>query len=152
MEGFVLMGAMIQFLPELARGAGMELSDAQRQRVASFVGTMQRYARRDIDKSQCEDKHLFRVDELMATGRDCGLVVRVLANTSFDAQRFGLRANVHRFGQFFRDYALHCLSWDADLLRLFDRFIAPHSTFVEEASSGGSGPYLNGVFVCKKTG
>jgi hypothetical protein len=42
------------------------------------------------------------------------------------------------------------MSWDESLMRLFDQHLLPYCRYVEEASSGGSGPYLHGVFVCRK--
>jgi SAM-dependent methyltransferase len=153
MEGYVLMGAMVQFLPVLAERAGAPLSEEQSAAVVKFVETMKFYARRDVDKSAGEDKHLFRVDELMRTGESCGLSVEFLANATYDAlavAKPGAEIARDTFAPFFRGYARYCMSWDEGLMKRFDELLMPFTKFVEEASSGGSGPYLHGVFVCRK--
>jgi SAM-dependent methyltransferase len=151
MEGYVLMGAMAQFLPELARAGGEELSADQRQKVELFSSSMAFYARRDVDKTQAEDKHLFRVDEIMSIAARHGLATEFLPNTVYEA--FEDPARTHppdAFGPFFRGYAKFCMAWDDELMALFDRYLAPKCRYVEEASRGGSGPYLHGVFICTR--
>lgn len=151
MEGYILMGAMVQFLPELAALAGAPLTEGQAGMARGFAETMKFYARRDIDKSHAEDKHLFRVDELMKAGEQCGLSVEFLANTTYDAlaERPGDPGR-DSFGVFFSQYARYCMSWDEGMMAAFAKHLAPRCRFVEEASGGGSGPYLHGVFVCRK--
>lgn len=151
-EGYILMGAMIQFLTPLAEAGGVPLTPAQRFTVDQFSGSMKHYARRDIDKSTSEDKHLFRVDEIMRTGAACGLDVQFLANTTFEQQTLSPLPPPDRFARFFRNYARYCMSWDEAMLGLFDRFLSPYMEVVETASLGGGGPYMHGVFVCRKTG
>jgi ubiquinone/menaquinone biosynthesis C-methylase UbiE len=151
MEGYVLMGAMAQFLPELASAGGTELTPAQREKVELFANSMAFYSRRDVDKSAAEDKHLFRVDEIMAAGARCGLSVDFLPNTVYEAFENPARSHApDAFGPFFRGYARFCMAWDDDLMALFDRYLLPKCRFVEQAAAGGSGPYLHGVFICTR--
>jgi ubiquinone/menaquinone biosynthesis C-methylase UbiE len=151
MEGYILMGAMVQFLPRVAEAAGQKLSPEQLRSVALFADTMKYYARRDVDKTKAEDKHLFRVDELMKIGDSCGLSTEFHANTAYESyQEPGSRPAPDAFLPFFRNYAKYCMSWDETLMRLFDQHLLPYCALVEEASAGGSGPYLHGVFVCRK--
>jgi ubiquinone/menaquinone biosynthesis C-methylase UbiE len=151
MEGYILMGAIVQFLPRLAEAAGEKLTPEQQKKVELFANSMKYYSRRDVDKTKAEDKHLFRVDELMTTGRGCGLDVTFLPNTAYENfESPGARPNPDAFTPFFRGYARYCMSWDESLMRLFDQHLLPYCRYVEEASSGGSGPYLHGVFVCRK--
>jgi SAM-dependent methyltransferase len=152
MEGYILMGAMVQFLPALARAAGRPLTDQQERMAVAFAGSMEYYARRDLDKTSAEDKHLFRVDELMRTGSACGLEVEFLANMTYDV--FSLPREQRRpdgFTAFFRAYAQYCMAWDEALMARFDEHLAPYCRFVDAASAGASGPYLHGLFMCRKT-
>lgn len=149
MEGYILMGGFVQFLPRLAEAAGEKLTPEQQKKVELFANSMKYYARRDLDKTKAEDKHLFRVDELMSVGNACGLTVEFHPNTAYEAfQTPG--AKPEAFAPFFRGYAKYCMSWDEGLMRHFDQHLLPYCRYVEEASSGGSGPYLHGVFVCRK--
>lgn len=179
LEGYILMGAMIQFLPTAARAAGKPLTEPQEQAVDLFVRTMAFYARRDLDKTQAEDKHLFRVDELMNTGARCGLTVEFKPNRAYESflepkrtrgwgevfmERLrgmvtsGIvvqerrREEIAWYRRFMRSYAKYCMSWDDGLVAAFDEFMPQHCRFVEDASMGTNGPYLHGVFVCRKTG
>jgi ubiquinone/menaquinone biosynthesis C-methylase UbiE len=151
MEGYLLMGALVRFLPVLAERAGAPLTGTQLSWVQGFADTMKFYARRDLDKSSAEDKHLFRVDELMKLGEGGGLSVTFLPNTTYDALSENA-ANPGRdtFAHFFRQYARYCMSWDDALMERFDTLLAPHAQYLDEASAGASGPYLHGVFVCRK--
>jgi SAM-dependent methyltransferase len=150
MEGFILMGAMMQFLPTLADAAGVRVTDAQRAKLDLFPAAMTFYARRDVDKSAAEDKHLFRVDEVQRCGFRAGLDVRFHPNTSFDAAAADRPPGQRPFLKFMRDYAKYCMSWDDSLMALFDRFMPPYCTMVQTASGGGSGPYFDGVFIARK--
>lgn len=156
MEGYLLMGSLVRFLPVLAERAGTPLTPQQASWVTGFADTMKFYARRDLDKSTAEDKHLFRVDELMKLGERRGLSLEFLPNTTYDALsvdagavRAG-KAGRDTFTHFFRQYARYCMSWDEGLMALFDKHLAPHGRYIEEASAGDSGPYLHGVFVGRK--
>jgi SAM-dependent methyltransferase len=154
LDGYVLMGAMIQFLPGLARVEGVGLTPAQEEKVRMFSRAMAYYARRDVDKSRAEDKHLFRPDEVMRAGARVGLDVEFIANKPFEAfEEPGANVPLDSFTPFFRGYAKFCMGWDEPLLDLFDRFILPHCPYVEETARGGSGPYMHGVFIaCRRRG
>src|SRR5688572_13701216 len=152
MEGYVLMGAMAQFMPHAVERSGKKLTEPQASQVQQFVNTMKFYARRDLDKSKAEDKHLFRVDELMTVGAACGLAVEFRPNTTFDAYASpaGQRPGPDAFTPFFRGYLKYCMSWDEGLVKLFDEHFAPYCRFIEDMKGRGGTPYLHGVFVCRK--
>ncbi len=149
-EGCVLMGAMIQFLPALAAAGGKPLSNTQHGKVADFANAMAFYARRDVDKSQAEDKHLFRADEVMTIGRRHGFDVAFEANISFDYPAISPAPAPRLFSKSFRSYARYCMSWDESMMALFDRHIAPYCQLIDTASGGSNGPHLDGVFLCRK--
>ncbi|MFN0130985.1 MAG: class I SAM-dependent methyltransferase [Phycisphaerales bacterium] len=152
MEGYVLMGAVAQFLTPLAAAAGRPLSAVQSAKVDEFARTMAFYSRRDVDKTQAEDKHLFRVDELMCSARRSGMELEFLANVEYNqwAEDESRTPTPVGFTLFFRNYAKYCMSWDETLMARFDELLTPYCRIVEESSGGGSGPYLHGVFVARK--
>jgi ubiquinone/menaquinone biosynthesis C-methylase UbiE len=152
MEGYILMGAMAQFLPALAGGAGRPLDESQERKVDEFVRSMEYYSRRDVDKTLAEDKHLFRVDEIMKMGEASGLSVEFLPNAAYEV--FSIPPDQRRgpdaFTPFFRGYARFCMGWDDHLMARFDEHLAPYCQYVENTAAGGSGPYMHGVFVAVK--
>ena len=65
-EGYLLMGSLVQFLPALAAAGGTPLTESQLGIVKICTDAMVYYYRTDIPKNG-EDKHVFRVDELLRT-------------------------------------------------------------------------------------
>lgn len=153
-EGFVLMATIAQFFPLVMERDGKRLTDAQRKTVQLFLDTVKFYSRRDVDKSLAEDKHLFRVDELMKMGEKAGLTVDFLPNKTFYDWTPGRDANPRHpsFVRFFHDYLKFSMSFDDELMKLFNDHLARYCDWIEELAQQGSGPYLHGVFVWKKTG
>ncbi len=153
LEGYLLMGAMVQFLPVAARAAGKPLTPDQEQTVDLFVRSMSFYSRRDVDKTAAEDKHLFRVDEIMKAGERCGLSVQFKANRTYESfidAPAGQGARGFSYLSFMRGYLKYCMSWDDALMAAFEELMPRHCNVVDEASMGSAGPYLHGVFVCRK--
>jgi SAM-dependent methyltransferase len=149
-EGCVLMGALAQFIPPLAKAAGRALTAEQAKHVERFVATMKYYSRRDLDKTKAEDKVLFRVDEIMSWGARHGLSVDFRANMAFEYYALPERPAPDAFMPFFRNYAKYCMSWDEGLMRLFDDLLVPYCKYVEDIKGPGGPPYLHGVFLCRK--
>jgi len=152
MEGYVLMGAMAQFLPAVVQNEGGRLTDAQAASVKLFVDSMCFYARRDLDKSAAEDKHLFRVDELTKIGAACGLDVEFWPNLSYEnfAVEGWAQPDQANFQSFFYNYLKYCMSFDEALMQIFQKHFAKYCKFVNDISANGAGPYMHGVFLCRK--
>lgn len=150
LEGYVLMGAMAQFLPILAKAAGKPLSEDHLRHVDLFVRSMAFYARRDLDKSAAEDKHLFRVDELMRSGAACGLDFEFKANRTYESFLTDHAQDPAFFERFMRSYVKYCMSWPDDLMAVFDAHMPAYCGYLADASRGGSGPYLHGVWIGRK--
>jgi SAM-dependent methyltransferase len=158
-EGFILMGSLAQFIPVVIEKAGESLTESQRKQINLFVDAMKFYANRTIDKSSCEDKHLFRVDELMKTLERVGLTLDFYPNlvfSHFRSMEFLSSANVaamknsFSFSNFFYNYLKYCMQFNEEILALISEHFIQYCTFLDEISSTGNAPYSNGVFVCQK--
>jgi SAM-dependent methyltransferase len=151
-EGFLLMGAMAQFIPAVMAQARKKLKRHHAEQVQQFCGAMQFYVRRDLDKSKAEDKHLFRVDEIMKWGERAGLSTEFLPNTTFDwfAESASESLAPHDFYKFFRGYLQYCMNFGEDLINYIDKAFAPYADYVQIATRNSPGPYLHGVFLCRK--
>lgn len=151
-EGYILMGAMAQFIPSILKEE-REVTEQHLQQIQLFVDTMYFYARRDLDKSVAEDKHLFRVDELMTIGAQSGLAVRFYPNRTFESfisNPPGQNAPTS-FYDFFYAYVKHCMGFDPELVTLIEKHFAQYCTFLDQLSSTSNGPYMHGTFVCRKS-
>lgn len=163
-EGYVLMGAIAQFIPIVIEKIGKHLTESQTQQVQGFVNTMKFYADRVIDKSQAEDKHLFRVDELIKTGERYGLSTTFYPNLSFDyftqeksvnyllaKEHAEVRSPVpFSFSHFFFSYLKYCMQFDEALIELLTEHFKPYCSYIDQIARKGNAPYLTGVFVCQK--
>jgi SAM-dependent methyltransferase len=153
-EGYVLMGSMAQFLAPLCAAAGVSLAAADRDRVAAFMETMKFYARRDVDKAEAEDKHAFRVDELMTWARQAGLELTFTPNMTFEhvAHTLHGHSRPHGFRVFFRDYLKYCMGFEEPLLQLFDAHLGPYCDWIDSLCDAGAPPYMHGLFVARRPG
>jgi ubiquinone/menaquinone biosynthesis C-methylase UbiE len=151
-EGFLLMAAMAQFLPQAVAASGAKLSDAERNKLQEFLDTMTFYLRRDVDKANCEDKHVFRANELITLCQQKGMAAKFYGNVN--TEQFAVTPTdlqIVPFGRWFHDYTKYCMSWDESMMRLFRRHLAPACELVEKATGGTSGPHFSGIVVAKKT-
>ena len=149
MEGFVLMGALAQFLPALSANTGAILTDAERSLIDQFTKVMHFYIRRDVDKTKAEDKHVFRVDELMKWASQAGLSLKFFPNVTFEHFAYPpwLRPKPDRFRTFFYDYLKFCMSFDEKMMQRFDELLGTYCDWIDDLCDAGSPPYLHGVFL-----
>jgi len=150
-EGYVVMGAITQFMPEVLKGNGVRLSKKHLFDIQMFAETMRFYARRDVDKSACEDKHLFRLDELMRICGGCGLRLEHFPNRTFgniEQRNEPLEANF--FEQFYQDYMKYALAWDPDLVKAVMRYGKKYLEYFSPLMAAGAAPYTYGTFLCQK--
>lgn len=152
MEGFVLMGAMAQFIPIVFEKSGVALSITHKEQIKGFVDAMKFYARRDLDKRNAEDKHLFRTDEIMNIGASAGFAVESLPNMTFDKSfEFGESPKTSfSFHAFFRDYLKYCMSFDEELIKMFEQHFMSFNKYIEDISGSDNAPYCYSVFLCRK--
>jgi ubiquinone/menaquinone biosynthesis C-methylase UbiE len=152
-EGYVLMGALAQLFPLVVEhhepGA---LTSRHKEQVQLFVDTMRFGARRDVDKSAAEDKHEFRIDEVVKAGRTVGIEFEFLRNVVFEdcVKEIPPARRPTSFFVFFRDYLKYCMSFDAELIRLFERHFERYCEMPEALSRTGDGPSMHGVFAGRK--
>jgi len=151
-EGYMMMGFIGQFIEDALANAGYSCTDVDRERIRDLTATMQFYCRRDIDKSAAEDKHLFRPDDLMVSGRAVNLELSHFPNWRFTASREqNEQGYATHFYRFFAAYIEYCMSWPpefsrrvADASRKYFEFFTPLET------GGQTTPHCFGTFVFRK--
>lgn len=151
-DGYVMMGFLAQFIPEALAAAGQSCTPEDQAHIDNFIATMQFYARRDLDKSAAEDKHLFRPDELSVSARQVGMDLDHYPNwhvTLADTENRANRPNY--FENFFSFYIRKCMGWPPSLVdrvvpatRKYFRFFTPLETETNTV------PYCFGTFVFTK--
>ncbi|MBL8235812.1 MAG: class I SAM-dependent methyltransferase [Bryobacterales bacterium] len=151
-DGYMMMGFLGQFIEDALTGSGYICTQEDQHRINHFISTMQFYSRRDIDKSQAEDKHLFRPDELMATGREFGLELTHYPNWRMTMSPEGNeRARAGYFQRFFAEYVRYCMDWPEDFSKRVAEATRKYFRFFEPLETGGNTtPACFGTFVFTK--
>ena len=151
-DGYLMMGFLGQFIEDALAGSGYVCTAEERQLIAYFVATMQFYSRRDVDKSQAEDKHLFRPDELMVTGRGMDLELTHYPNWRFTMSPEGNEhARIGYFQKFFADYVRYCMDWPEEFALKAAAATRKYFLFFEPLEKGGNTtPACFGTFVFTK--
>ncbi len=148
-EGYIMMGFLAQFIPDSLAAAGSPCSPEELDRIAHFSATMQFYGRRDVDKSEDEDKHLFRPEELHISGRDAGFDLASFPNWRFTLSVESNQHNrIHHFERFFADYIYHCMNWPQDFCARISAAMSRYFRFFDPLEAGdNTAPHCFGVFV-----
>jgi SAM-dependent methyltransferase len=150
-EGYVLMGAMTQMAPDMLKAKGVVLSPEQMDRIREFAGGMQFYARRDVDKSRDEDKHLFRPDELMSLCHLNRMEMHFFSNRTFaDIHKRDEPLPSNYFEVFYFNYLKYCVSWDNDLLQLFSEHVRPFFDYFSCLAFKSALPHTYSTILCRK--
>jgi MoaA/NifB/PqqE/SkfB family radical SAM enzyme len=150
-EGLLLMGALAQFIPAVARDSGIELTDRLREQLDTFTATMKFYSRRDADKSKAGVKHLFRLDELYALCAARGLEMEFHGNANFATLMHPFAGlPPHWFRTLFRGYLRNLMGFGEDFAQLYDATIAKYCDYIDEGGAGSRGPLVTGVCLCRK--
>ena len=150
-EGYILMGAMAQFLPLVLEKKSIKLTEKQKYSIQIFIDTMKYYSRTDLDKTLAEDKHLFKVDEIMRITEKYNLKTDFYANMNFeDFSKNKTVIEKDHFSIFYFNYLKYYMSFDDELMSYFREYFAEYISFLEDISGNNNCPYLDGVFVCQK--
>jgi hypothetical protein len=118
-----------------------------------FCRAVEFYARRDVDKTSAEDKHLFGVGEMIEIGRRAGFEVRAFPNCSFDfwnQPEEGRRHADDFFSRSFRGYLEHVIGFGPEFGELWARTLGETSAFVDRCALGGTAPHHYASFICHK--
>jgi ubiquinone/menaquinone biosynthesis C-methylase UbiE len=151
-DGYQMMGFLAQFIPSALAAAGDSCSESEHQLVDTFIATMQYYARRDLDKSEAEDKHLFRPDELFVSGRAAGLHLIHYPNWHVaQPAEVNLTKRIGYFQWFFDMYLRRCMNWPPEFADRVAKVTAPYFAYFGPLESRDhTVPHCFGTFVFTK--
>lgn len=152
-EALVLMAAMCRLLPAVAVARGLKPTPRQLEQNELFCRTVEFYARRDVDKSDAEDKHMFRVEEMIEWGGRVGFDVRAYGNRSYadlvhtESDR---QPTDGFFSRSFRGYLEDVIGFGAEFGALWEQTLGDAAAFVDRCATGSTGPHHFATFVCRK--
>lgn len=151
-EGYMMMGFLAQFIGDALALSGYQCTEEELDRIQFFIATMQFYCRRDVDKSKDEDKHLFRPDELMTSGRKLNLELTHYPNRRItDSEPVYVGAHAGYFERFFAEYVRYCMGWPRDFAEKVIVATRKYFAFFEPLEGGGNTtPSCFGTFIFQK--
>jgi ubiquinone/menaquinone biosynthesis C-methylase UbiE len=170
-EGNVLLGMMAQtlmdkkysrFSRKLWRRAIKEFTDMPNRytrkvsqeshfaKLQLLIDTMKAASRRDIDKSTWEDKHLFKVSDIMKWGHAANLEVEFIANREFN--EFADNANVEAFSyrKFIFTYISKCMNYGDQFARDFEADLGTLFDYLDQIAADNNSPEYHGIFIFRK--
>jgi len=151
-EGYMMMGFAAQFIELALSASGYTCTPEDTDRIETFRATMQFYCRRDLDKREAEDKHLFRPDELQRAALAVALECEHYPNwrITFSPEQNATARNNYFLG-FFSDYIRYCMHWPPAFA---DRVVAATSKYFDYfaplEAAGNTVPWCYGTFVFTK--
>ncbi len=77
--------AMMQFMLDVAKNKGLDLSDEIETQLNTYLLTIENYVRGDIDKSNYEDKHLFSTENILDLSESNGFSFQYVLNRNFES-------------------------------------------------------------------
>jgi ubiquinone/menaquinone biosynthesis C-methylase UbiE len=139
-----LLSTIFQILPTIAEYAGQPLSKVDQERLKLFCNSQIAFQSRIISKSHLEDKHSFRVDEIIAALVDFGYDVRYFINCNpITLERIPLRLAVnHLLSTSFRGRT--------ELLESIQRHLARMLDHIYQLDKHGNPPYHSVMCFAKK--
>ena len=148
-QGYLIMGIIAQ---TVAENEANGLSTEQRAKARLLADTMKAYNRRDMDKSEWEDKHLFRPEEMNEWARAAGLESNFIPSTTFEAFAYDVAGDVAKtdFRHFFESYLHYCMNFGTEDAARIAQAGDSICSYVVKACSGTREPYLMGLFALSK--
>jgi ubiquinone/menaquinone biosynthesis C-methylase UbiE len=148
-DGFLMLGVIAKayqlFAPKLSR----ELSE----KLEELALTMSNSNRRNLNKSNLEDKHIFNIYELQQIASKAKMKLDVFPSVSLSTLANGIQESKNQqesFSVLCKGYIEHCLNWKKEIKKeLYIKF-DPLLAFIDTACGGAYYPPVTGVFCMVK--
>lgn len=138
-ELFLWMATVAALFPSLAQASGITLTPSDKGHLDNFVATMQYYLRRDIDKSDGEDKYAFWITDLLD-----------IASTGKARTVFRSETNPSDLTSLFVDYLKYCMGFPPDLIQKLNLGLVDFRETISTTLKGCNIPDLAGWFLMVK--
>lgn len=107
--------------------------------------TMRFYCRNDVDKSQAEDKHTFRLNDILNAANRAELGLKFFPNRSFED--FTGEPSQFYYSKFAESYLKYCMSFSDKTVTYFMTNASDVLEYIAEISGTERAPESSGVFV-----
>jgi SAM-dependent methyltransferase len=138
-EGLFLLGLIAKCILKQANDL-----DIQRD-LNVLINAMSFYCRIDLDKSSAEDKHVFRLNNVLVAANRAELSLKFFPNKSFED--FAGEPNLFDFSYFAKSYLEFCMSFKEKTVGFFMEKANDVLQYIKETSGANNAPECSGVFV-----
>lgn len=119
-------------------------------RLQLLIDTMKAAARRDIDKSTWEDKHLFKVSDIMKWGHGANLDVEFIANREFNEFADNAENETFSCRKFIFSYISKCMNYGDQFAREFEAELGSSFDYLNQIAENNNAPEYHGIFLFRK--
>jgi len=138
-EGLFVLGLIAKFLQKSTNDEEI-LKDLK-----LLSDTMRFYCRTDVDKSLAEDKHTFRLSDILNAANRAELSLKFFPNRSFED--FAGEPSQFNYSKFAQSYLEYCMSYSDKTVTFFMSNASDVLEYIEEISGTARAPESSGVFV-----
>lgn len=143
-EGFLVLGLLAKMVISKGIFPNRRTSDD----IKLLADTMKFYCRRDIDKSLAEDKHVFKVSDILLSAERSGMSLKYFVNKDFEF--FVNETDSFHYLNFVESYLRHCMQFSEAVTEFFLRESAETLKYLSEISGRTNWPESSGVFLLKR--
>ncbi|MDH4316867.1 MAG: glycosyltransferase [Desulfobulbaceae bacterium] len=115
-----------------------------------LIDTMKAASRRDIDKSTWEDKHLFKLADILEWGRTSNLDVEFIANRDFNEFADDAEWKTFSYRKFIFAYISKCMNYGDQFARNFEADLGTSFDYLDLVSANNNSPEYHGIFLFRK--
>ncbi|KJS02862.1 MAG: hypothetical protein VR65_03725 [Desulfobulbaceae bacterium BRH_c16a] len=115
-----------------------------------LIDTMKASARRDIDKSDWEDKHLFKVSDIMQWGHDANLDVEFIANRELNEFAENVPQIPFSYRYFIFTYISKCMNYGDQFAKDFEADLGSSFDYLDQIAANNNSPEYHGIFLYRK--
>jgi glycosyltransferase involved in cell wall biosynthesis/ubiquinone/menaquinone biosynthesis C-methylase UbiE len=119
-------------------------------RLQLLIDTMKAAARRDIDKSTWEDKHLFKVSDIMKWGHGANLDVDFIPNREFNEFADNADNETFSYRKFIFTYISKCMNYGDQFARDFEADMGTSFDYLDQIAANNNSPEYHGIFLFRK--
>ena len=138
-EGLLLLGLIAKFLQNSA------CDDDIHKDLTLLSNAMLFYCRTDLDKSLCEDKYAFRLNDILKAANQAALGLKFYPNRSFED--FAREPSQFSYSNFAESYLKYCMSFCEKTVTYFMDNANDVLKYIAEMSGNDRAPESSGVFV-----
>ncbi len=138
-EGLFLLGLIAKFILPLTQDV-----DIQKD-LSVLVDAMSFYCRMDVDKCLAEDKHVFRLNNILSVANRAGLTLQFFPNKAYED--FAGNPSLFDYSYFVKSYLGYCMSFKHKTVEFYMEKAAEVLQYIKETSGANNAPECFGFFV-----